>query len=435
MSIEVYQISGLRPRFTGSLANVNDFIYTHPSNINSVPGSASPVAEPTITDVLPSAFLTPEAFLANPHFSLYCFDQARHHVIFVALPPHLDLTQVPFAHQAQYERALYIVSVPCAIFERLAITLPPVPKPIFLYMSARSGSTLLSHAFNASGVVTSLSEPDVITQFVHLREAAARARPEPAHQEPALQALADGAMRFLFRPQSSQIGGVPRATQAVKLRSEGVRVMDLLQNTFPQAKNVFLYRDALGWVNSFHRIFTKLDLAAPLTVDAWQTMYEGFLQADLAHLRGYLPPGCTHLSLAQQLLLWWITTMEWYQAQWQRGTPVLAVRYADLNQERALTLDAIFAHCGLPADAVEPALAAFANDSQAGTAVARTVANKGSDLTLDDRAIAEIITILQRHPFLRHPNVWLPGTLDLALYRNMQQELRTADTRQTIPQV
>jgi hypothetical protein len=111
------------------------------------------------------------------------------------------------------------------------------------------------------------------------------------------------------------------------------------------------------------------------------------------------------------------------------------VRYADLNQERALTLDAIFAHCGLPADAVEPALAAFANDSQAGTAVARTVANKGSDLTLDDRAIAEIITILQRHPFLRHPNVWLPGTLDLALYRNMQQELRTADTRQTIPQV
>ena len=43
--------------------------------------------------------------------------------------------------------------------------------PIFVLSTARSGSTLLSHVFNALDSVHSLAEPDVATQFVHLHSA------------------------------------------------------------------------------------------------------------------------------------------------------------------------------------------------------------------------------------------------------------------------
>ncbi len=425
MQIEVYEISGRRDRFTGSLANVHDFIYAE--RVHRCSSGAPPIAAQPFANVRPLAILDAEEFLNNPYFTLYCFDEQHSRAIFVELPPGLDLTQVPFVHQAQYEQALRVVAVPLLLFNRLASQLPSVPHPLFLYMSARSGSTLLSHAFNASGEVTSLSEPDALTQFVHLREHTDRLTQEALFSAKLLATLADSAMRFSFHPHQLERGGSRRLAQAVKFRSEGVRVMDLFQSAFPQAKSVFLYRDALGWVNSFHRIFTNMGLDAPLTVDAWQTMYEGFLQTNLSHLRAYLPPQQKSLSLAEQLTLWWIAIMEWYLAQWKNGASVLAVRYEDLNQRRAVTLEALFAYCDLPISAVSLALNAFEYDSQAGTALARDEPQIGATMTLEREAIGEIIAILQAHPQLRHPNFWAPGTLDLNLYLNTQRTLLAAE--------
>jgi len=406
MPIEVYPISSRQPRFAGSLANSNDFVYNE--------------------NVLPAAILSPEEFLSNPTFSLYCFDDSC--AIFVELPPKLDLTQVPFVHQAQYENARRVVRVPLTIFNRLAAKLPPVVQPILLYMSARSGSTLLSHMLNASGAVTSLSEADAFTQFVHLRVKAIQSEVAP-FQERDLSLLADSTMRFMFRPKSRNADGKDSLARAVKFRSEGVHVIDLFQQTFPQSKSIFLYRDALGWVNSFHRIFNKLNDNKPKTVDAWQTMYEGFLHTDLSHLRSYVPQHQT-LSLAEQLTLWWVAIMEWYLEQWEMGTSILAVRYNDLNQQRVLTTEAIFSYCDLPLEAVPLALTAFDEDSQAGTELARDVPHMGAKMVLGEQAIREIVAILQHHPVLRHPNFWAPGTLDLNLYVNTRRTIRAVEELQ-----
>jgi len=421
MQIEQYPIVGRRPRFAGSLASVTDFLYA-----TCEQPSYAQKGGVELRHCTPTTILTVQEFLDNPHYSLYCFDPVEQRAIFVALPPALDLTLVPFAHQAQYEAAHHMVTMPIELFHRLAQDLPTPTQPIFLYMAARSGSTVLSHALNASGYVSSLSEPDAVTQLVHLREGCGTEPARGFHDEE-LVALATSTMRHLFRPQATHLGAQMRPRQAVKFRSEGVRVMDLFQRAFPTAVNLFLYRDTLGWVNSFQRIFTKLGLDEPLPVDEWQQLFEGFLQTDLCHLRRYLAPTCTVLSLVEQLTLWWIAIMEWYLAQWQQGTPVLAVRYQDLNTQRALTLEAIFAHCGLLPTAVAPALTAFATDAQAGTALARDKPEQGAALQLEATAVAEIIAILQRHPQLRHPHFWAPGTLDLTLYRNSRQLLRSRE--------
>jgi hypothetical protein len=414
VSIQIYPIVSRRSRFVGALANVGDFVYSE---------------QQAITQATPLTTLTAEQFLGNPHFSLYCFEPTTAHAIFVELPSTVDLAAVPFVHQAQYEEALRVARVPLSLFTQLALQLPPVSRPIFQFMSARSGSTLLSQAFNASGVTSSLSEPDVLTQLVHLQTRAGQ--PSLSFSDAELGLLADSALRFLFRP-----GHLPRhnteMTPAVKLRSEGVRLMALLQQAFPQATPLFLYRDTLGWVNSFHRIFHKLQMLESVTVDAWQHQYEGFLHTDLSHLRSFLAPQQQQLTLVEQLTLWWIAIMEWYLIQWQAGVPVLAVRYTDLNGARELTLNAIFAHCGLPAAAVQPALSAFAADSQAGTLLAREHPDQGSPLALTAQEVKQMVTILQRHPQLRHPNFWAPGTLDLALYRNRRQLLPTTPVRNPV---
>lgn len=407
MSIEVYEISGRRERFTGALANVNDFCYNR--------GMNGMTDDTTIDDASPITTIGTEQFLHNPQFSLYCFDNTLTRAVFVELPAGIDFTQMPFVYQAQFDYALRVVTVPIETFVDLAHTLPAVLQPIFVYMSARSGSTLVNNALNASGVVASLSEPDAVTQLVHFRKQCAKPGTISCVTDETLSSLADSSLRFLFR-QGEQVGGTPRLAQAVKPRSEGVRMMDLFQQTFPQAHNLFLYRDALGWVNSFHRIFTKLHHGERLAIDEWQALYESFLHTDLSHLRGYLPPKKTHLSLAEQLILWWIAIMEWYLEQKQQGMPVLAVRYDSLNRHKTATMQAIFDYCNLPPANVEPALGAFAEDSQVGTVAEREEADRGAKLSLDSIAIGEIVAILTRHPELYRPNYWAPGTLDVEEY-------------------
>ena len=109
--------------------------------------------------------------LANPNISLYCLDDASKRAIFVELPPDTDLAKAPFVYRTQYEQAQRLIALPYESFIQLAHDLPRVENLIMCYMTGRCGSTLLSHVLNELDTVLSLSEPDVATQFVHLRSA------------------------------------------------------------------------------------------------------------------------------------------------------------------------------------------------------------------------------------------------------------------------
>src|SRR5262245_45776999 len=182
--------------------------------------------------------------LNQPNMSLYCLDDAQKCAIFVELPSDVDLAAAPFVYLTQYEQAQRIIAVPYETFRQLARGLPEVQHLIVIYITGRSGSTLLSHVFNALDSVRSFAEPDVATQFVHLRHADGRRDAE-------LRDLLDCTVRFLCKPTPFKTP----STYALKLRNEGLQVMDLFQATFPQAKNIFLYRDAVGFVASFYRLF------------------------------------------------------------------------------------------------------------------------------------------------------------------------------------
>jgi hypothetical protein len=190
--------------------------------------------------------------------------------------------------------------------------------------------------------------------------------------------------------------------------------MDLFHAAFPRAKNLYLYRDAIGWATSFYRLW-RFSFGRPeyISVSECRILIETYLHTDPSHLLAYLDDGCEKISIPEQLTLWWIANMEWYLAQVEHGCPVLAVRYDDLNQFREQTLRSIFVYCGLPMSSVQRGLRAFDRDAQAGTPFARENPREGNMRMLNEEQIRSVQAILQRHPVLNTSDFNLPGTLQI----------------------
>lgn len=336
------------------------------------------------------SLVNPSLVIQNPQISLYCLDDSSQQAVFIEIPPRINLAKVPFVCRTQYEQAQQLITVPYETFNQLADHLPQVQHPILIYTTGRSGSTLLHHAFNESQIVVSLSEPDVVTQFANLRHNTR------GNQDAELRKLANSSIRFLFRNYHAQ--GVQ--AHVLKFRSHGTQVMDLFQTIFPETKNIFLYRDAIAYVTSNHRIYQKNEYPVYPSFHVWQSRFEQFWGAELSHLVKYLDEECEAMSILKELTLEWIVSMEWYLAQVERGIPALAVRYADLIDFQEQTLRNIFSYCNLPLNGVQQALNAYSRDSQAGTPLGRENPQKGNKYTLNETQIDLVTGILQRHSIL-----------------------------------
>ncbi len=346
--------------------------------------------------------LDAEIILRNPNISLHFLDDVSQHAVFVELPPGVDLASAPFVYQMQYEQALRLIAVPYDTFRALAQTLPKAQHLILIFSAARSGSTLLSHIFNRLGTTLSLSEPDVASQFVHMRSA-------DGSRDTELRDLIDCTVRMLFKPNAFKTP----TTCAIKFRSEATPIIDLYYEAFPEAKSIYLYRDAIGYVASFYRLFRLVGFPESMTLEEYFAMMSPIERSDFRQLQAYLDPDADQITVPQQVTLIWLSHMERYLAQHARGIPMLTMRYEDLNQKRKQALSTIFNYCGLPVDQVAQTLSAFEGDSQAGTILAREKPNESNSLRLTEEQIAEIKTILSRHPVINTPDFVLPGTLQL----------------------
>jgi len=364
------------------------------------PGFIASMKDFTVSD---GEVVDSQIILDNQNLSLYCFDDDQNRAIFVELPPDVDLTQVPFVYTTQYEEAQRLVAVPYDEFRNIAHSLPPVEHLIMVYISGRSGSTLLSHIFNEVDGVMSLSEPDVITQFVHLRE-------DHPEREAELRELADCTVRLLFKPNPYKR---PK-TYVLKFRLETLRAMDFFQTTFPDAKNLYLYREVAGFVRSFYRIIKENNLPESQPFSDYLAFQSEVMHYDFTPKTIYLDPDIEQVSRIQELTLWWMVGVEWYLEQANKGIGILPVRYKDFKASREKVLEAIFEHCNLPVERASQPFRAFERDSQAGTVLARgDNALQGNQLQLTDEQVDEMKRILERHPIINRLDYVVPNTLQV----------------------
>ena len=315
----------------------------------------------------PCEHLPAQIVLDDPRLSLYCLDDANQQAFFVETPPAVDLSQAPFYYTTQYDQAQRLIALPYAEFHALADTIPTA-KLILINSTGRCGSTLISQALNTVDGVLSLSEPDVFTQ-IHLMRFVDHSRDADYTR------LLTSCVRFY---------GLRTPTLALKFRAMCLWVGDLLYQAFPDAKHLFLYREAEAWSKSMG--LTTI----PIEVRRAPTPEFPIFRRSMSPLS--LPFAARHGREAtgnELRSLMWLSLLEQYLALCDLGIQFLALRYEDIVAHPQEVLAAIFAHCGLTAD-LDRAYAVFGRDSQAGTDWSRTSRSERPNFPLEEADYAQM---------------------------------------------
>jgi hypothetical protein len=327
----------------------------------------------------------------SPHISLYSLDDTTRRAIFVETPPEINLTEAAFYYDAQYKHALRLFALPYDELHALAADLPE-GDTIFLHSIGRCGSTVISKALNTVNGVVSLSEPDVYTQL-HLVRFLDRSRDDE------ITRLLQSCTRLL---------GSRTPTLVIKFRGMCIHIGDLIHRAYPRAKNLFLYRHTESWARSMGLATLPVDeRRTPSTDVPLHRRSIAPLSYQFAERHGR---ESTRVELAA---LMWLSMMESYVRLYTQGIPFLAARYEEIQSQPVRVLEAIFAYCGLPVDAVEQAYTVFSKDSQEGTIFAREAFRARAVAPLDEDDYAQMRAILSEHRIINTPDYIAPGTLRL----------------------
>lgn len=353
------------------------------------------VADPSDFEVREGPAVDPQIVLTNPLISLYCLDHANRRALFVETAPGVDLSQAPFFYQAQYEHTVRLIGISYETFHDVArgISLDD-QQLILVYSVGRTGSTLLGSALNAVEGMVGLSEPDVFTQLVALRE-------WDGSNEAEISALVESSIKLLCKPTEQTPD--PRGW-VIKFRSFAMELGDLLYKHFPNTWNIFLYRNAEPWLNSMLRAFG--DAAEDVGFRTWA---QGWLSTLVPPITRHVQAGGPLLTLSSMCSMLWLNVLERYMSLRDSGMPGLTIRYEDMKTIPHETLRKIFEYCGLPTSNTEVVYQVLEKDSQAGSGVSQSALNhKRSGLTEPQRA--DLFRELQAHPTIQSPDFLVPGT-------------------------
>lgn len=333
----------------------------------------------------------------QPDLSLYSLDLERGLAWFVELPPGFDLAVSAFAFRDQRQLARRVLQVSLDDMIEMSTRVPPPAKVIFIFNIGRCGSTLVSHVLNTCPRVWGLSEPIAFPRLLMTNYNSDKRLAAPRQR---LVDLIRACARLQFRPPGSD----GRDVFALKFHSQCLFQADLYFDAFPEAAFVFLYRDAIGWTKSWYQMAQKYGSAAVLTGPARVELWNCVTAADdLAHLRPYVDVAAEQVALEDGLVHGWGRNMEEYSRFLKAGVPFLALRYNELNRDRASSLAHLFAHCGLPPEDAAAGLAAFERDSQVGDIVSSDVIAEA----MSEDQVARLQRVLARRPTFGNPQLRL----------------------------
>jgi hypothetical protein len=320
--------------------------------------------------------------LLDPQWSLYSLDLDGNLAIFVRLPARTDLSQFAFIPQAQFDAAVEVLTLPADDLPALSLSLPRPDNLILLFSIGRCGTTLANHILNTVPDTFALSEPRAHVILALARNLLPSDRAE---------ALVAAVTRFMFRPPQ---GRTPR-NFAIKFHSQVLYQADLLHRAFPQAKYLFMYRDAKGWANSMSQFLQNL--GEPLLLDprqldaAWRIITAAAPLDALAATLDVAAPLTPHAPL---LACAWAHYLNRFRSLLAAGLPFHSLRYDDLTADRERSIRALLAHCDLSDSSMTAALSTFDRDSQEGTAIGRGGKVKG----FDEADYSNLINTLERVP-------------------------------------
>jgi hypothetical protein len=245
--------------------------------------------------------------------------------------------------------------------------------------------------------VVSLSEPDIFTQLVQMRDFSTTIEPE-------ISKLVRSCMLLTCKDQ----GNGHQPFYVIKFRSFVLDIADLIYAHFPQAKSLFLYRHVDPWGISFARAFggsTAPSQEQLIGFWMWSKMMVNKLDR-------YNLVSLEEINPGLLISLMWLNNMEHCLERLDAGQKILPVRYEDLKANPELVLGKIFEYCGVHVTDTNKLQDVLNKDSQAETQISRDQL-KQVEWSLDPDDIAIIHSLIAEQPVINTPDYQIPGTLKL----------------------
>lgn len=345
----------------------------------------------------PGQEVSPDMILASPDWSLYCLDFAEGKALFVEMPAGTNLAEAAFVYGAQFDLAQRAITVPLNSLENLANQIPLPANLAFLFSTSRCGSTLASRILAQLPNVWSLSEPDCYTNLAFERFTLPDGR---------AKSIIGAATRLLCRPPRGQ----NIDTIVIKPRSEAIMQAELFVQALPEARNIFLYRDAEGYVNSLYQ-FVQRALGAELffsSVESWRVDWPYIsVNAPLTLLDDYFGKEHGEISRPEVHTMAWLIRIEGYLAALDHGMPFQALHYHDLNTNRRAETERLLEGCGISTAHLDRAMRGFEKDSHSGA----VTDNSHEAIPMDTEQRARVYAMLHRIGKSNYLTTRLPDTV------------------------
>ncbi|MBN2109302.1 MAG: hypothetical protein JW832_17880 [Deltaproteobacteria bacterium] len=369
-----------------------------------------PEAPVSINDFIlsTSSPLDAQLLLHSPQISMYCADVENKTIVFVETPPGLNVPAAPFYYLAQYEHATRALTLPFDDFIRLTEALPcPDKKFLFLYTVGRAGSTLLTKIFAGDPDTVAVSEPDILSDFSLL------AQKYPL-QKPHVEKL----LLSCFKIFSSSAATAGKQRILIKPRGYCIEMGEIIHTVLPDAKGIFLYRNARPVIESFIRAFSITGVLSLLRDILPSRMLLAYLMKHyrtalldyFPALSEYPPEAIFKTGWTGVLCITWLSIMKAYVRLYRKGIDVRAVLYEDIIKAPQELVARLFGYCDIPDTCLAAGLKALERDSQEGTRLARSVAHK-KKWQMKEINMEHVRIILQSQPEISSPDYIVPGTI------------------------
>jgi len=304
---------------------------------------------------------------------------------------------------------------------------------LMVYNTSRCGSTLLSKCLDQISNTRSYSEPDVLTSLTHIASEAHGTR------DVDIISLARSSLKLLCYLRRRRYPGCD--TVCIKFRFQMVYIAELLQQAVPDAKAIFLYRNALDVIDSMCAAFINTGayrIIRKIGLDIFFVFHVSTLPEHLPKLMPLMNdtdrfPQSSYKPLGGvcPFVLSWVSVMHYGLAGSRSGCIQACIRYEDLIIGKTALVSKMLGAVGLlpnnnntkqekdfcPSDDV------FKKDAHEGHAVTqskRTVFNEETG-AVEVRSFAYlrgddpvgIRDVLTLHEEIEHSDFVIPGTITL----------------------
>ncbi|CAH1263375.1 Hypp2684 [Branchiostoma lanceolatum] len=343
-------------------------------------------------------------------FSVYSIDWEQEVVVLIRPVDGVDLKAHPFFREAQRRKAAEVLCIPLERLQDVASAVADEVahvQEIFIFMTGRCGSTLVTQFVEATSVAQAVSEPDVFSvismALYRFKRSSQHGQTPSRHDCSTVLSNEESTIALLRNVVTlmnySLVTSDPRHRDVIfyKFRHDVILLVDLMARAFPSAKTVFMYRNGMEVSDSFKRAFFQQSYVLYRAYRLAVSLGLGMLLSPPPDFRcfGDDPKFCTVRAYGSgpfYLATCWIGVMQ-CAADLQKKQPGYffhaVIYYSALVNDKEKTFRLLMKKLGLrwspedPEEDTDKIEKALVTDSQAGTIASLKGRRPGEKWALD----------------------------------------------------